>query len=96
MREIQLKTRYKKDLKREAKGQHRDTLKNELKLVIFQLASDIALDEKYQDHPLTGNWKGYRDCHVKPDLVLIYRKTENGELELLELTRLGSHSELDL
>ncbi|MBI6311961.1 type II toxin-antitoxin system mRNA interferase toxin, RelE/StbE family, partial [Proteus mirabilis] len=40
------------------------------------------------------NWVGHRDCHIKPDLVLIYKKTEEGELLILKLVRLGSHSEL--
>jgi mRNA interferase YafQ len=44
----------------------------------------------YQDHPLKGEWKGYRECHVCPDLLLIYRKSS----EALLLARLGSHSEI--
>jgi mRNA interferase YafQ len=44
-----------------------------------------------RDHPLKGEWRGYRDCHVKPDLVLIYAKRG---ADLLRLARLGSHSEL--
>jgi mRNA interferase YafQ len=46
-----------------------------------------------QDHPLAGEWDDFRDCHVRPDLVLIYRKPD---AETLELVRLGSHSELSL
>ena len=49
------------------------------------------LDQKYQDHPLSGQWSDHRDCHVKPDLILIYRKSED---HILQLVRLGSHSEL--
>ena len=45
------------------------------------------------DHALTGDWKDYRDCHVKPDLVLIYQKPDSATLRLV---RLGSHSELGL
>jgi mRNA interferase YafQ len=52
------------------------------------------LPEKYRDHALVSNWVGHRDCHIKPDLVLIYKKTEEGELLILKLVRLGSHSEL--
>ncbi|WP_449189031.1 type II toxin-antitoxin system YafQ family toxin [Agaribacter flavus] len=58
--------------------------------VIKQLQLGNELAEKYVDHPLSGNWQGYRDCHVKPDLVLIY-KSEDGALKL---ARIGSHSEL--
>jgi mRNA interferase YafQ len=55
------------------------------------LASDAVLPSRLSDHALTGEWQGYRDCHIKPDLVLIYRKPD---AESLELARLGSHSEL--
>jgi mRNA interferase YafQ len=49
------------------------------------------LADKYRDHALSGDWKDHRDCHVKPDLVLIYRKPD---ADRLQLVRLGSHSEL--
>jgi mRNA interferase YafQ len=52
---------------------------------------DQALAERFRDHPLSGEWAGFRDCHVKPDLVLIYEKPDD---ETLRLVRLGSHSEL--
>jgi mRNA interferase YafQ len=45
------------------------------------------------DHPLSGEWSDHRDCHIRPDLVLIYRKPDDDSLELV---RLGSHSELGL
>ncbi|SQD78094.1 type II toxin-antitoxin system YafQ family toxin [Moritella yayanosii] len=48
------------------------------------------LEAKYVDHPLSGNWNGFRDCHVKPDLVLIYRQHENA----LQLARIGSHNDV--
>ncbi|MBV5308792.1 MAG: type II toxin-antitoxin system YafQ family toxin [Chromatium okenii] len=48
---------------------------------------------KYRDHALNGHWEEYRDCHVKPDLVLIYRKPDDNTLQLV---RLGSHSMLGL
>jgi mRNA interferase YafQ len=73
------------------KGQHRATLAADLLPALIALASDVPLDPKYQDHALSGDWAGYRDCHVKPDLVLIYAKP--GELTL-RLARLGSHSEV--
>ncbi len=61
--------------------------------IITALASDQPLAEKHHDHALTGDWKDHRDCHVKPDLVLIYRKQDDAALQLV---RLGSHSELGL
>ena len=65
-----------------------------LEQVIDLLADDIPLPEKHRDHALQGNWKGYRECHVTPDWLLVYKKTDKGEL-LLTLTRVASHSELD-
>ncbi len=61
--------------------------------IVKALACDAPLAEKHRDHALTGDWKDHRDCHVKPDLVLIYRKPDDSELHLV---RLGSHSELGL
>lgn len=60
-------------------------LSAELIDVVYHLLHAIPLPEKYRDHALTGNWKGYRDCHIKPDLVLIYRITD----DTLELHRLN-------
>ena len=62
--------------------------------IIGQLANDIPLQEKHRDHALKGNWQGYRECHVTPDLLLVYEKTDVGELVLV-LVRLASHSELN-
>ena len=60
--------------------------------MIELLANEQVLPEKHQDHALKGNWTGYRECHVKPDLLLIY-KLNNSELTLT-LVRTGSHSDL--
>ncbi len=57
------------------------------------LAADTPLPRRYFDHPLSGEWRDHRDCHIRPDLVLIYRKPDE---ETLELVRPGSHSELGL
>lgn len=57
------------------------------------LANDLPLPKKYRDHALTGDWKTFRDCHIKPDLVLIYQKPDD---KILQLVRIGSHSELGL
>lgn len=58
--------------------------------VIKQLQLGHTLLEKYVDHALSGRWQGYRDCHVKPDLILIYKV----EADSLKLARIGTHSEL--
>jgi mRNA interferase YafQ len=91
MREIERSTQFKRDYKREARGRHRATLEASLAAVLVPLMSDEALAEGFRDHPLTGEWTGFRDCHVKPDLVLIYEKPDDATLRLV---RLGSHSEL--
>lgn len=82
MRTIERATAFKRDYKREAKGQHRATLDNELKPIFLALATDQPLEAKYRDHDLIGDWLGYRECHIKPDA------------ETLRLARLGSHNAL--
>ena len=82
-----------RDYKREKKGRHRLTLDADLHAVLSALLADQPLAPRHRDHPLTGNWKDHRDCHVKPDLVLNYQKLDTSTLRLV---RLGSHSELGL
>jgi mRNA interferase YafQ len=100
MRRIELTTAFKRDFKREGKGLHRAVLDTDLKKIIEHLANDLPLSVKHRAHSLTGNWEDYRDCHVRPDLVLIYRLIDgdgtDDNPDRLVLTRLGSHSELDL
>lgn len=93
MRAVKQSSQFKRDLKREAKGPHRQALQSDFVAVVSALANDQPLAEKYHDHALAGDWKDHRDCHIKPDLVLIYRKPGRTELQLV---RLGSHSELGL
>jgi len=59
--------------------------------VLACLIADKVLPERNCDHVLNGNWAMYRECHIKPDLLLIYRKPDK---HTLQLARLGSHSEL--
>lgn len=93
MRTIERTSQFKRDYKREARGPHRATLENEFLALLVTLANDQPLAEKHRDHALTGEWKDHRDCHVRPDLVLIYRKPD---ARVLQLVRLSSHSELGL
>lgn len=93
MRTIERTSQFKKDFKREAKGRHRATINSDLETVLGMLIQDQALPVKYYDHALTSEWKDHRDCHIKPDLVLIYRKPND---DVLQLVRLASHSELGL
>ena len=94
MRTMSYAKRLKQDFKREKKSQHKKYLDKSLMTIVTQLAGDKVLNRKYYDHALTGEWQDCSDCHIKPDLVLIYRKPP--ERKVLELIRLGSHSELGL
>ncbi len=91
MRQIERTTAFKRDFKREKAGQHRRDLEGLLERTITALATDQALAAANKDHPLSGEWKDHREAHLKPDLLLIYRKPD---METLQLVRLGSHSEL--
>ena len=82
-------TRFKKDYKLAMK---RHLNMNLLDEVIRALARGDALPEKYQDHELTGNWQGFRECHILPNWLLIYRIQD--DLLVLTLTRTGTHSDL--
>lgn len=84
-------TQYKKDCKAAVKS-GLDIEK--LELVVRLLAADVPLPTRNRDHALTGNWRGFRECHVGPDWLLVYRK-EADELELY-LVRTGSHSKLKI
>ena len=92
MRTIDLSRAFRRDYKRaRANPHHAHDVRTLYEDVALLLAEDKPLPESYRDHALIGNWKGYRECHLKPDLLLIY-KTE--EPEILRIARLGSHSEL--
>lgn len=93
MRTIEQTGQFKRDYKREARGSHGQTLADDFVAIVTFLANDQPLADKHRDHALTGEWKDHRDCHIKPDLVLIYRKPGS---EVLQLVRLGSHSELGI
>jgi len=93
MRTIEHTTAFRRDFKRETKGPYRDLLDTELRRIIEALANDEPLEARYRDHALTGNWKNYRDCHIRPDLVLVYRVIG---ADRLILARFGSHSQLNL
>ncbi len=91
MRRIEHTTAFRRDYKREKRGQLRKQLDGLLAGVLTLLASDKALPPASSDHPLSGEWSDHRDCHLRPDLVLIYRKVGG---DVLQLVRLGSHSDL--
>jgi mRNA interferase YafQ len=80
---------FKKDFK---KFRHNDDLIEEFEDVIKLIRGEKKLPEKYSDHSLVGNYNGMRECHIKPDILLIYWISE--ETSTLYLERIGSHSEL--
>lgn len=62
------------------------------KEVVAMLASGVTLPAKYRDHPMQGAWRGYRDCHIQGDWVLIYRIERN--IITLYLSQTGTHSDI--
>ena len=89
MLEVVLSNRFKKDLKLAAKrGYNLDLLEN----VVDTLARGEKLTDKFRDQELVGNYSGFRECHIQPDWLLVYR-IENSEL-ILFLSRTGTHSDL--
>lgn len=81
--------KFKKDFKLAMK---RGLKADEFTKVVRMLANDVELPEKYRDYQLSGNYEGHRECHINPDWLLIYFKT-NEDL-VLTLVRTGSHSDL--
>ena len=89
MLEIRASNRFRKDLKLIARrGLDLDLLD----AVVMRLCNMEQLEPKYRDLPLTGDYAGFRECHILPDWLLIYR-IEEGELYLF-LSRTGTHSDL--
>jgi mRNA interferase YafQ len=92
MRTIERSSAFKRDYKRaKATPRHGKDVDALVSTVVGLLLSDRVLPENNRDHALSGDWAAYRECHIKPDLLLIYRKPDAGTLRL---ARLGSHSEL--
>ena len=89
MRTIIFSTQYKKDLKLARK---RNLPEEELNKVVFNLASDIPLAAKYRDHELYNQFRGFRECHIKPDWLLIYDRQKS--IKLVGLARTGRHQDL--
>ena len=91
MRTIRRTAAFKRDHKRERRGRFAKTLDTDLTDLLSHLAADIPLHPCHRDHALSGRWKAHRDCHIHPDLLLIYRKPDDDHLDLV---RLGSHAKL--
>ena len=93
MRRIERTTQFRRDIRRVLKGRYSRLFPRVLDDVVDELRRDNPLPFRLRDHALVGRWVNHRDCHLLPDLVLIYRLIDS---DTLELVRLGSHSELDL
>jgi mRNA interferase YafQ len=91
MRRIERSAAFKRDYRRaKAMTSYRD-LDGRLVAALELLITDRPLPSRYRDHALSGNWSGHRDCHLWPNLLLIYGKPS---ADVLRLVRLGSHSDL--
>ena len=86
---VQAYSQFKRDIKT-AKKRHYDM--SLIKTVIDDLAAGKKLNEKYHDHELSGNYAGYRECHILPDWLLVYKLV--GDTLTLVLARTGTHSDL--
>lgn len=82
-------SRFKKDIKLAVK---RGKDLEKLSAVVELLCEGKPLPKQYKDHPLAGDYSGFRDCHIEPDWVMIYR-IENSQLQLI-LARTGTHADL--
>lgn len=92
-REVRWTSQFKSDFKRVRKQpRHREDVEELLQEAVDLLAKDKALPAVKRDHALSGNWSDHRECHLKPDLLLIYRLSGRE----LQLVRIGSHSDLGL
>ena len=89
MFEVVLSNRFRKDLKLAAK---RGLRLDELNAIVDQLAAGQTLPERNRDHALTGDYIGFRECHIRPDWLLVYR-VDGDALELF-LFRTGTHTDL--
>jgi mRNA interferase YafQ len=89
MYDIIYSTKFKKDYKRVVKRRWDISL---LRTVVTQLANNEELSIKYKDHRLQGEYADYRECHIKPDWLLIYKINER--INTLELVATGTHSDL--
>lgn len=89
MYKIIVSHKYLRDLKRARKRGFDESKLNE---VISILKEGDTLPSKYKDHPLISNYKGYRECHITPDWLLIYSRDDS--LKIVGLARTGTHSDL--
>ena len=91
MRKVEWTAAFRRDYNRTRKTPRHKDIEAHLSEIASRLGDDRPLKEKQRDHPLVGNWIGHRECHIKPDLLLIYKLPDD---ETVRFVRMGSHSEL--
>lgn len=89
MRELRVSKSFKKDMKKLTKSESEKAV-----AVIEKLQKDISLEQKYHDHYLRGNYEGWSECHIEPDLLLVYKKGDDSNTLYLALLRISSHSNI--
>jgi mRNA interferase YafQ len=89
---IERSSAFKRDFKRiYSNPRHKNNIEGLLLMALDLLVLDKVLPVHLRDHDLIGGWRGHRECHIKPDVLLIYKKPDP---QILWLARLGSHSNL--
>jgi len=92
---LNLKTykRFEKDFQRDRfSGKYHNDDFEELAKIVSLLSNKASLDKKYKDHHLKGEWRDFKECHIKPDWLLVYKIDK--KLHTLNLARLGTHSQI--
>jgi len=88
---VKLDKRFKKDIQRDKKsGKFNEDDFDELKQVMTNLIDEIELDKKYLDHNLIGDFKGFKECHLKPNWLLVYK----ADSQDIKFARLGTHQQI--
>ena len=90
MLKVYMQNQFKKDYKKMLK--QKGCTASQFKTVLEYLVNEKALPEKYHDHALSSNWAGFRECHIRPDWMMIYKVEK--DILTLTLTRTGTHSDL--
>ena len=88
MKTLKITTQFKKDLKR---YKNRPKVIEKLEFILGLLQNELPIPEENKPHPLTGNYRGYMECHVENDTLLIWWDQES---DMIKLVRFGTHSEL--